>query len=44
MVAATVDSRQLKSEERQSDETNEIETMRVRVIECERFAQKVVLL
>ena len=34
----------LKSEERQIDETNLFKVMRVRVIKCESFAQKAVLL
>ena len=39
----TLDNSNL-NEERQSNETNLFKTMRVRVIECESFAQKVVLL
>ena len=44
MGAATIDARLLKTEERQSDETNFFKAIRVRVIERESFAQKVVLL
>ena len=44
MGAATVDSRQLKSAERQTNETNLFKAVRVRVIECESFAEKIVLL
>ena len=43
MRAATVDSWHLKSEGRQSDEMNLFKAMRVQVIECESFPQKVVL-
>ena len=44
MGAATVESRELKFEEKQSNETNLFTAMRVRVVEYESFAQKVVLL